>query len=107
MVRGIEGVKKVYNEILVIKPLDKDKGAVEKKYSVDDTVSETRINALLPDGYCVNVTKSRYRSVNGHVFLFGRALAAQEKARPRQLSGASKTSVFWLKREPRNSSELL
>jgi hypothetical protein len=30
LVRGIEGVKKVYNEIQVIKPLDKGKGAVEK-----------------------------------------------------------------------------
>ena len=77
LVRGIEGVKKVYNEILVIKPLDKDKGAVEN--FVDDTVIETKINALLLDATGVNVTNFRYRSINGHVFLFGRALSSKEK----------------------------
>ena len=77
LVRGIAGVKKVYNEILVIKPLDKDKGAVEN--FVDDTVIETKINALLLDATGVNVTNFRYRSINGHVFLFGRALSSQEK----------------------------
>jgi hyperosmotically inducible protein len=76
LVRGIEGVKKIYNEILVIKPVDKDKGAVEN--FVDDTVIETKINALLLDGTGVNVTNFRYRSVNGHVFLFGRALSGKE-----------------------------
>ena len=77
LVRGIEGVKTVHNEILVIKPLDKDKGAVEN--FVDDTVIETKINALLLDAAGVNVTNFRYRSPNGHVFLFGRALSAKEK----------------------------
>jgi len=77
LVRNIEGVKKVYNEILVIKPLDKDKGAVEN--FVDDTVIETKINALLLDATGVNVTNFRYRSINGHVFLFGRALSGKEK----------------------------
>ena len=77
LVRGIAGVKKVYNEILVIEPLDKDKGAVEN--FVDDTVIETKINALLLDAGGVNVTNFRYRSVNGHVFLFGRALSVKEK----------------------------
>jgi hyperosmotically inducible protein len=77
LVRGIAGVKKVYNEILVIKPLDKDKGAVEN--FVDDTVIETKINALLLDATGVNVTNFRYRSINGHVFLFGRALSGKEK----------------------------
>ncbi len=77
LVRGIKGVKKLYNQILVIKPLDKDKGAVEN--FVDDTVIETKINALLLDAAGVSVTNFRYRSVNGHVFLFGRALSAKEK----------------------------
>ena len=77
LVRGIAGVKKLFNEILVIKPLDKDKGAVEN--FVDDTVIETKINALLLDATGVNVTNFRYRSINGHVFLFGRALSSKEK----------------------------
>ena len=77
LVRGVAGVKKIYNQILVIKPLDKDKGAVEN--FVDDTVIETKINALLLDATGVHVTNYRYRSVNGHVFLFGRALSGQEK----------------------------
>ncbi|MBL6953856.1 MAG: BON domain-containing protein [Alphaproteobacteria bacterium] len=79
LVRAIDDVKQVYNEILVIKPLDKDKGAVEN--FVDDTVIETKINALLLDAGGVNVTNFRYRSINGHVFLFGRALSAQEKSK--------------------------
>ncbi|NQV60561.1 MAG: BON domain-containing protein [Alphaproteobacteria bacterium] len=79
LVRTIDGVKQIYNEILVIKPLDKDKGAVEN--FVDDTVIETKINALLLDAAGVNVTNFRYRSINGHVFLFGRALSTQEKSK--------------------------
>ena len=79
LVRGIAGVKKLFNEILVIKPLDKDKGAVEN--FVDDTVIETKINALLLDAGGVNVTNFRYRSINGHVFLFGRALSAKENSK--------------------------
>ena len=77
LVQSIKGVKKIHNEILVIAPLDKDKGAVEN--FVDDTVIETKINALLLDAGGVNVTNFRYRSVNGHVFLFGRALSTKEK----------------------------
>jgi hyperosmotically inducible protein len=33
----------------------------------------------LLDAAGVSVTNFRYRSVNGHVFLFGRALSAKEK----------------------------
>ena len=40
---GVDGVKKVYNEILVIKDIDKKKGVAEN--FVDDTVIETKINA--------------------------------------------------------------
>jgi len=73
----VEGVKKVYNEILVIKPVEKKKGAVEG--FVDDTVIDQKINALLLDGSGVNVTNFRWRSVQGHVFLFGRALSGAER----------------------------
>jgi hyperosmotically inducible periplasmic protein len=76
---GVEGVKKVYNEMLVIKPINKKKGAAEA--FVDDTVIESKINALLLDGQGVNVTNMRWRSVQGHVFLFGRALSSDERAK--------------------------
>lgn len=76
LTRAIEGVRKIYNEILVIKAIDKKKGAVEN--FVDDTVIEGKINALLLDGRGVNVTNFRWRSVGGRVFLFGRALSKAE-----------------------------
>jgi len=69
-------VKKVYNEVIVHKKTDKDKGAV--KGFVDDAVIEKKINALLLEGKNVNVTNFRWRSVGGHVFLFGRALSKME-----------------------------
>ena len=71
-----EGVKKTYNDILDIKSIDKEKGAVEN--FVDDTVIESKVNALLLDGTGVNVTNFRWRSVGGRVFLFGRALSNGE-----------------------------
>lgn len=76
LARGVDGVKKVYNEILVIKPVEKKKGAVEG--FVDDTVIESKVNALLFDASGVNVTNFRWRSVQGNVFLFGRALSRDE-----------------------------
>lgn len=76
LARAIEGVKKIFNEILVIKSIDKEKGAVEN--FVDDSVIETKINALLLDGRGVNVTNFRWRSVGGKVFIFGRALSKPE-----------------------------
>jgi hyperosmotically inducible periplasmic protein len=76
---AIEGVKKVYNEILVIAPVDKEKGAVES--FVDDSVIETKINALLLEASGVSVTNFRWRSIGGHVFLFGRALSQAEHAK--------------------------
>ena len=79
LTRAVEGVKKVYNEIFVKKPLDKDKGVVEN--FVDDTVIESKINALLLDASGVNVTNFRWRSVGGNVFLFGRALSKEERAK--------------------------
>ncbi len=74
---AVEDVKKVYNEIIVIKPIDKKKGVAEN--FVDDTVIETKINALLLDASGVNVTNFRWRSVGGNVFLFGRALSGEER----------------------------
>ena len=76
LTKAVEGVKKVYNEILVIKAVDKKKGAVEG--FVDDAVIESKVNALLLDGQGVNVTNFRWRSVGGRVFLFGRALSNPE-----------------------------
>lgn len=73
---GVEGVKKVYNEIIVLKAIDKKKGGAEN--FVDDTVIETKINAQLLDASGVSVTNFRWRSVGGHVFLFGRSLSAEE-----------------------------
>ena len=74
--RAVEGVKKLYNDILVIKAVDKKKGTVEG--FVDDTVIESKINALLLDAGGVNVTNFRWRSVGGRVYLFGRALSKPE-----------------------------
>lgn len=76
---AVENVKKVYNEIRVEKDVDKKKGTVEN--AVDDTVIETKINALLIDAKGVNVTNFRYRSVGGHVYLFGRALSSAERSK--------------------------
>lgn len=76
IVRSVKGVKKLYNEIIVHKKSKKDKGAVES--FVDDTVIEKKVNALLLEAKGVNVTNFRWRSVGGHVFLFGRALSRAE-----------------------------
>jgi hyperosmotically inducible periplasmic protein len=76
LTRAIDEVGTVHNEILVIKDIDRKKGTAESL--VDDTVIEKKINALLLDGKGVNVTNFRWRSVDGHVFLFGRALSKAE-----------------------------
>lgn len=76
LTRGVDGVKRVFNEIRIVKPVNKKKGAVEG--FVDDTVIESKINALLLDAQGVSVTNFRWRSVGGHVFLFGRALSRAE-----------------------------
>ena len=77
LVKAIEGVKTVFNEIRVVKKTDEKKGAVEG--FVDDSVIEGKINALLLEGKGVNVTNFRWRSVGGHAYLFGRALSAAER----------------------------
>ncbi|MBL6929579.1 MAG: BON domain-containing protein [Rhodospirillales bacterium] len=76
LTKAVENVKKVYNEILVIKDVDRKKGTAEG--FVDDSVIEGKINALLLDAGGVNVTNFRWRSVDGHVFLFGRSLSEDE-----------------------------
>lgn len=76
LTRAIKDVKKIYNEILVVPAIAREKGAVEG--FVDDTVIEGKINALLLDAKGVNVTNFRWRSVGGKVFLFGRALSKDE-----------------------------
>lgn len=76
LTKKVTGVKAVYNEIRVVKPVNKEKGAVEG--FVDDTVIESKINALLLDASGVSVTNYRWRSVHGHVYLFGRALGDAE-----------------------------
>ncbi|MCG8509494.1 MAG: BON domain-containing protein, partial [Rhodospirillales bacterium] len=76
LTRAIEEVKAVHNEVLVIKDIDRKKGTAEG--FVDDTVIEGKINALFLDSKGVNVTNFRWRSVDGHVFLFGRALSQAE-----------------------------
>jgi len=67
LTKKVEGVRKVYNEILVIKPLDQKKGAAEA--FVNDTVIEGKINALLLDATGVNVTNFRVVSRIFRTFL--------------------------------------
>ncbi|OEJ65986.1 BON domain-containing protein [Magnetovibrio blakemorei] len=75
LVGGVADVKTLYNDVLII-PKAEQKGLVEG--FVDDTVIETKINAQLLDAKVVNVTNFRWRSIGGHVFLFGRAFTKDE-----------------------------
>ena len=77
--KSIKGVKKLYNEVIVIKGIDQDKGAAEN--FIDDAVIEGKINALLLDAKGVNVTNFRWRAVGGKVFLFGRAFTKAESSK--------------------------
>lgn len=79
LTRAVKDVKRIYNEILIVPAVKREKGAVEG--FVDDTVIESKINALLLDARGVNVTNYRWRSVGGRVFLFGRALSRDELAK--------------------------
>lgn len=79
LAKAVEGVKTLYNEMLVIADVEKKKGVIEG--FVDDTVIETKINALLLDASGVNVTNFRWRAVGGRVFLFGRAFTKAELAK--------------------------
>ncbi|MBC8267879.1 MAG: BON domain-containing protein [Rhodospirillaceae bacterium] len=79
LAKSIKGVKKLYNEVIVIKGIDQDKGAAEN--FIDDSVIEGKINALLLDAKGVNVTNFRWRAVGGQVFLFGRAFSNAESSK--------------------------
>lgn len=84
LTRTVAGVKKLYNEIMVKSALEEEQGAVEG--FIDDTVIETKINAQFLDAKGVNVTNFIYRSVGGHVFLFGRALSSGEKSKATEIA---------------------
>lgn len=81
--KSIKGVKKIYNEIIVIKGIDRQKGATEN--FIDDSIIEGKINALLLDATGVNVTNFRWRAVTGHVFLFGRAFTRAELSKAKSV----------------------
>ena len=93
--QNAKGVKKVFNEVLVIPKTAEGKGAVEG--FVDDTVIEKKINALLLDAKGVNVTNFRWRSVGGHAFLFGRSLSKAELKKAtsvvKDIKGVSKVTA--------------
>ena len=61
LAKATDNVKKVYNEIIVIKAVKEEKGVVENL--VAELVIETNF---------------RRRAVGGHVFIFGRALSQAE-----------------------------
>ncbi|MBG02970.1 MAG: hypothetical protein CMM59_02700 [Rhodospirillaceae bacterium] len=79
----IEDVKTVYNELRVTPATKKEKGTVEG--FVDDTVVETKIDALLLDAGGVNSRNFRWRSVHGHVYLLGRALSSAELTKAKRV----------------------
>ena len=72
LARAVKGIKTIYNEILIIKTANEKEGATET--FVDNTVIESEISTILLDGKVVNATNLRWRFLDGHVFLFGRAL---------------------------------
>jgi hyperosmotically inducible periplasmic protein len=83
LTKGIQGVKKIYNEILVVPAGTEQKGAVSN--FVDDSVIEGKINAFLVEAKGINVTNFRWRAVGGKVFLFGRALSKAESDKAAQV----------------------
>ena len=82
--RNVEGVRGIHNQLMVKSDLEQEQGAIEK--FVDDTIIETKINAQFLDAKGVNVTNFRYRSVAGHVFLFGRALSEAERSKATEIA---------------------
>ena len=72
LARAVKGIKTIYNEILIIKTANEKEGATET--FVDNTVIESEISTILLDGKVVNATNLRWRFLDGHVFLFSRAL---------------------------------
>jgi hyperosmotically inducible protein len=78
LAKAVAGVKAVFNELRVVPKDAREKGAVGG--FVDDTVIETKIDAVLLKTEGVNSRNFRWRSVHGHVYLFGRALSRAELA---------------------------
>tara|TARA_B110000046_G_scaffold88987_1_gene97132 strand:+ start:280 stop:600 length:321 start_codon:yes stop_codon:yes gene_type:complete len=72
LARAVKVIKTIYNQILIIKLANQKEVATE--IFVDDTVIESEISTLLLDGIGVNATNLRWRSLDGHIFLFGRTL---------------------------------
>jgi hyperosmotically inducible protein len=83
LTKGVQGVKKIYNEILVVPAGAEEKGAIAS--FVDDSVIEGKINALLVEAKGINATNFRWRAVGGKVFLFGRALSKAESDKAAQV----------------------
>lgn len=83
LVKTVERVKWLFNELRVVSKVDREKGAVEG--FVDDTVIETKIDAQLLDASGVNSRNYRWRSVHGHVYVLGRALSAAELEKVKQV----------------------
>ena len=84
--RKEKGVKKVYNELMLEAELAKKSKKGAAGSFVDDTVIEKKINVLFVEAKSINVTNFRWRSLKGHVFLFGRALSADENARATKIA---------------------
>jgi len=83
LVKTVERVRWLYNELRVVSKVDREKGSVEG--FVDDTVIETKIDAQLLDASGVNSRNYRWRSVHGHVYVLGRALSAPELEKVKQV----------------------
>lgn len=81
LVNAIAGVKEVINEIQVIA----EGGGVGG--FVDDIVIVAKVEANLLSASGVNSLNYRSRSVNGHVYLLGRALSAEEHDKVKRMVG--------------------
>lgn len=81
LVAAIDGVKQVINEIQVTA----EGGGVGG--FVDDTVIATKVEANLLTASGVSSLNYRWRSVNGHVYLIGRALSTAEHDKVKRLVG--------------------
>jgi osmotically-inducible protein OsmY len=80
LVKKEQGVKKIYNELLLEADLAKTSKKGAASSFVDDTVIEKKIGVQFAAEKGLNHTNFRWRSVKGRVFLFGRALSAAENA---------------------------
>lgn len=81
LVAAIDGVKAVYNEIQVTA----EGGGIGGL--VDDTVIATKVEANLLSASGVSSLNYRWRSVNGSVYLLGRALSEAEHDKVKRMVG--------------------